>query len=140
MQDISTFISNHTALSGAAFILIVLLMIVEFLRLKRNAFFVSPMKATQLINHDNAVVIDIRSKEAYNQGHIIDSEILSTTEIQNNPKKIERFRSKPIIIVCNSGVESQKLAAVLLKRGYNAYSLAGGLRAWSNAQMPLVKE
>lgn len=139
MQEISTFIANHLALTYALAIVLVLLMIVEFLRLKQQAARVEPSRAVQLINRENAVVIDVRSQENFKSGHIIDALSYPANTVLENTKKIERFRAKPLIIVCATGIESQKIASTLTKQGYNAYSLAGGLRAWSNAEMPLVK-
>ena len=139
MQELITFITQHMALTYAFAIVLVLLMIVEFIRLKRNNFRISTVQAVQLINRDNAVVIDIRASDLYQKGHIIDSISLSSKDIQESPKKIEKFRARSLIIVCQTGMESQKVAALLLKQGYNVYALAGGLRAWSEANMPLVK-
>lgn len=140
MQELSTFISNHLLLSVAAIAILVLLLIIEFLRAKRNTVNITPLQTTQLINHDNGVVIDVRSQDAYRKGHIIDAYSISGQELQTSTKKIEKFRARPIIIVCNMGVESQKIASLLLKNGYNAYSLAGGMRGWEEAQMPIVKD
>lgn len=140
MQELSTFISNHPALSLAFAIIFVLVVVIEFIRAKRNTFNLSPADVTQKINRDNAIVIDIRPKDAYRKGHIINAESMTSAEIATNSKKIEKLKAKTVIIVCPSGIESQKIAARLLKQGYNAYSLSGGIRAWIEAQMPLVKE
>lgn len=140
MQDITTFISNHAILFFAACIVIIILLIVEALRAKRGGFNISPLKTTQLINHENAVVIDIRSADAFQSGHIIDALSMQASEVTKLNKKFEKLKAKPIIIVCNGGIESQKIATFLLKNGYNAYSLAGGMRSWLSAQMPIVKE
>lgn len=140
MQEISTFISNHLALSIGALIVLLFIMGIELIRAKRGAIKISSARATQLINHDNAVVIDIRPTEAYRKGHIIDAQSITASEIINNSKKLEKFKSRPIILVCAAGIESQKIATLLLKRDYNVYSLSGGIRGWMDAQMPLVKE
>jgi rhodanese-related sulfurtransferase len=140
MQDLTTFLGNHPFLSLAAATVFVLVMMVELIRARRNIFNLSPVQITQLINRENAVVIDIRPSESYHKGHIIDAHSLMPQDIRQNLKKLEKFKSRPIIIVSNASSESQKIAALLLKHGYNAYSLAGGMRAWSEAQMPLVKE
>jgi rhodanese-related sulfurtransferase len=140
MQELTTFISSHLLLSLATAIVLALVMVVEFLRAKRVSSQLTPLQATQMINHDHAVVIDIRPSDAYRGGHIIDAASFTPGEIRDNAKKLEKWKTKPIILVCGNGLESQKLAALLLKRGYNAYSLASGMRAWSEAQMPLVKE
>lgn len=140
MQDFITFLSNHPMLTLAAIILLILLMIIEFIRAKRSGGNISPLQVTQMINHDNAVLIDLRPNDVYRNGHIIDALSMTMKDVTENTKKIEKFKSRPIIIVCQTGTESQKIAALLLKRGYNAHALAGGMRAWSEAQMPLVKE
>lgn len=140
MQELNIFISNHAFLAIAAALVVVMLLIVEFIRLKRQTFNISSSQATQLINHNNAVVIDIRSKENYRKGHIIDAHSYPSKELLATSKKIEKFKAKPIIIVCGAGIESQKVATFLIKQGYNAYSLNGGIRSWIDAQMPLVKE
>lgn len=139
MQDLTTFIFNHLLLSYAFSGVLVLLMIVEFLRQKRNTFVIDTTRAVQLINHDNAVVIDIRVADSYAKGHIIDAVSITSSDLTTNTKKYEKYKLRPVIVVCNTGSESQKIAAFLLKQGYNAYSLSGGLRAWTGADMPLIK-
>lgn len=140
MQDLMTFLTNHSYLSAAMALVIFLLFIVEFLRAKRATFSITPTQATQKINHDNAVIIDIRSSDAFKKGHIIDSYSMTADELKKNPKKLDKFRAKPIIFVDNVGTDSQKLAPLFIKQGFNTYSITGGIRAWMDAQMPLVKE
>lgn len=140
MQDISTFIANHMALTYALASVLVALMILEFIRLKKQAGRVDPARAVQLINRENAAVIDVRAADLFKSGHIIDALSFPANAVLDNTKKIERFRGKPLIIVCSAGIESQKIASTLIKQGYNAYSLAGGMRAWSAAEMPVVKD
>jgi rhodanese-related sulfurtransferase len=140
MQDLTTFITNHQLLTALTATAIALAIIVELLRAKRKSIGVTAAQAILLINHDNAVVIDIRPVETYRKGHIIDAKSIPANELSENFKKVEKFKTRPLILVCTTGIEAQKLAASLLKQGYNAFSLAGGMRAWSEAQMPLVKE
>lgn len=140
MQEISVFITNHPYLSAATLIVLIFVTIVEFMRARRNVLSISPAQVTQLINRENAVVIDIRQTETWRKSHIIDALSMNTKEIIENPKKLEKFKARPVVIVANTGAESQKLSALLLKNGYNAFSLNGGMRAWSEAQMPLVGE
>jgi rhodanese-related sulfurtransferase len=140
MQELTTFLSNHMALTYALAIVLVLLMIIEFFRLKRHAFRVNTSQAIQLINREHAVILDIRSPDLFQKGHIIDAQLLTSKEILENPKKIERFKNKPIILVCSTGNESQKVTLSLIKQGYNVYLLSGGIRAWTEAALPLVKE
>jgi rhodanese-related sulfurtransferase len=140
MQALMTFLGNHPALSTATLLVLILVIIMEWIKAKRNIFNLSATKVVQLINHDNAAVIDIRPKEAYQNGHILNAQSFSYAEIIKEPKKLDKYRAKPIVIVAKQAQESQKIAALLLKNGYNAYSLSGGIAAWTEAQMPLVKD
>jgi rhodanese-related sulfurtransferase len=140
MQDMSVFFAQHYLMSTAVVVILILLAILEFTRLRRYRFRLPPAALIQLINKDKAVVIDIRPQEKYRLGHIINALTLSSKELKDNTKKLDKYKSRPIIIVCENGVESQQLAAWLIKQGYHCYSLAGGLRRWSEASMPLIKE
>jgi rhodanese-related sulfurtransferase len=138
MQDITSFITNHPLLSAATFFVFILVMLIELIRAKGNVFNITPAKVTQLINRENAVIVDIRQAESFKKGHIIDAQNMQASDILKDSKKLDKLRTKPVIIVGNTGQDSQKIAAFLLKHGYNAYSLSGGMRAWSEAQMPLI--
>ena len=140
MQEMLTFLTNHPALSAGALVVILLLLMLEILRAKRSTFKITAQQATQLINHDNAVVVDLRSTEQFKKGHIIGAQSILSKSIWDNAKKLEKFKTKPLIMVCEQGVESQKIAVFLLKHGYNVFALAGGMRGWQAADMPIVKE
>src|SRR5579862_9702686 len=99
MQDLTIFISQHLALTYTFALLLILLMVVEFLRLKRQSFRIDTTRAVQLINHDNAVVIDIRPNEAYQKAHIIDAISIPAKEMSHSPQKIEKYRASSLIIV-----------------------------------------
>ncbi|HEX4045045.1 MAG TPA: rhodanese-like domain-containing protein [Gammaproteobacteria bacterium] len=139
MQILTTFIQNNPLLSAATLVVLIFIIIVECIRTKRRVAALTPTAATQLINRQQAVVIDLRSQELFRKGHIIDALCMSARDVQQPSKKIEKFKTKPIIIVCALGVEAQKTAAILKKQGYQAQALAGGMRAWLEADMPVVK-
>jgi rhodanese-related sulfurtransferase len=139
MQELITFISHHLLLSIVLVLTVFLLIIVESLRGRRKVFELNAIQVTQMINHDHAVVIDLRDQADFRAGHIIDAIGLSPQEIAQTPQKIEKWKTRPLIFIGYTGLESQKMAAKMLKQGYNAYALAGGMRAWKEAQMPIVK-
>jgi rhodanese-related sulfurtransferase len=140
MQDLTTFISNHMALTYSFAIILLLLFIIELLRAKQNKSRINTSKAIQLINREHAVIIDIRAQDNYRQGHIIDAISIPESDLIAQKKKLERYKQKPIIFICNNGTASQKVAALLLKEGYNIYLLAGGMRAWREAGLPIIKD
>lgn len=139
MQDFVLFMQHHSNLSMALVAVVVLLIIVEFLRLKTSSNQLSAALATQLINHQNAAVIDIRNAADFASGHLVDSVSLPFNELESKHKKLEKYKSQPLIIVCATGIESPRAAAILTQQGYNVSILAGGIRAWRTADMPLVK-
>lgn len=140
MQDIFTFLANHSILTGLMGIIFLLVLMVEVLRASRSTFTLTTLQATQLINHQHAAVLDIRAAADYKSGHIIDAKNVKSDEIKRSPNKLVKYKTRPLLFVCATGVESQKIAALLAKQGYNSYALAGGTRAWQEARMPLVKE
>lgn len=139
MQDILILIQHQKMLVAALVIVLILLMIVEFIRQKQGAQRLSPQMATQMINHQNALVLDIRPSEAFTTGHIVGSISLPLTELEQKLKKIEKFKSQPIVITCAGGLESPRAAAILTKHGFQVSLLAGGIRGWKEAELPLVK-
>lgn len=139
-NDLFTFLLRHQTLSIALALVLVFLIILEIFRAKGRPFQISPRETINRINHENAVVIDVRNQDSFKKGHIIDAILISSEEIKSSPKKLDKYKKRPIILVCATGLESPKLAALLLKQGYNAYSLTGGLRAWREADLPLIKE
>ncbi|OGT65596.1 MAG: hypothetical protein A3J38_04180 [Gammaproteobacteria bacterium RIFCSPHIGHO2_12_FULL_45_9] len=139
MQDIILFAQQHWLLALAVLVILIALAILEFIRLQRQTWQINPGQLTQLINHENAIVIDIRTADTYQKGHIVDAISLPMQDLQDPTKKMEKHRTKPIAIVCEAGISSQKVAALLKKAGYNACSLKGGMRAWKDADMPVVR-
>ena len=140
MQDFLSFIQQHWLPSTAIVIVFILLILVEYIRGKRGAQRVSAAELTRLINRQNAVVVDLRNKEAFLNGHIVGALSIPLSELEKS-KKLDKFKSEPIVLVCAAGLESPKAATILAKNGKNnTFILAGGIRSWRDADMPLVKD
>jgi rhodanese-related sulfurtransferase len=139
MQDLSLFVQHHMNLSLAFGVLVVLLFLVEMLRLKSRAQHLSSNQLTQMINHQNAQVIDLRPADQFAKGHIIDSLSLPLSEFKEKSKKIEKLKTRPIILVCTKGFDSPKIATTLKTEGYNVHILRGGISGWMSDNLPLVK-
>ncbi len=140
MQELSKFLSDHPLLCGGIIVIFVLLTIIEVIRSRRKAIELTPQETTQKINRENAVIIDLRPADVYKNGHIIDAVSMLPDALQKNPKLLNKFKTKPLVFVCGNGAESQKAAAFWVKSGYNAYSLTGGMRTWTETQLPIVKD
>ncbi|MBV8802514.1 MAG: rhodanese-like domain-containing protein [Gammaproteobacteria bacterium] len=139
MKELILFLQNHQMLSIALIIILILLFIVEWFRTKLNARRISPRETTHMMNHEDAIIVDIRNADAFHNGHIIGAISLPFPDLEKQYKKLEKNIKKPIIIVCATGLESPRAAQFLSKHGYHTLIQAGGIRAWIEADMPLVK-
>ena len=109
-----------------------------------SAAAINPQKAIEWINRQSAHVIDIRDREAFRKGHIINSESIepaNVVTVVTQGKQAEKYKNHPILIVCAAGVSSQKIATELKKEGVeNVAILKGGIQAWTSADLPLEKK
>jgi rhodanese-related sulfurtransferase len=139
MQDIIIFINHHMTLSLIFVVVFFMLVVIEFMRLKRSTSHLSPAQLTSLMNHHNALVVDIRSADSFANGHIVGAISLPLSEIEAKIKKLEKHKAQPIVIVCDTGNDAPRAATILNKQGFTTQLLAGGIRAWRTADMPIVK-
>jgi rhodanese-related sulfurtransferase len=99
---------------------------------------VEPIAAVALINNDG-VVLDLRSNDAFARGHIVNARNIPFDELEAHKSKLENFKCKPIVAVCEAGVSSNRAETALRVSGFeSAYGLKGGMAAWSQAGMPVV--
>lgn len=109
--------------------------------LQRRGAKVSVLQATQLINQGKSVIIDVREPDAFAAGHLRDARNIPLKELPNRLGELDKFKSKSVIAVCQTGVQSAKAAAQLKKAGFNeALSLNGGIAAWQTQGLPIVKK
>ena len=101
---------------------------------------VSPAEATLLINREDAQVIDVREADEFAGGHLPDARNLPLAKLAERSGEIEKFKGKPVIVCCASGMRSAKACKELTKLGFaNVQSLAGGIDAWVGAGYPVKK-
>lgn len=139
MSELPNFIANHPILVGA-FILIVIL-------LARNLLADSiagvpaytPAQVVLLINHENAGVLDVRSRDAYERGHIHSAVHAALAELTAGNARLPGDKAA-WLVVCGEGGEAAQAAKVLRGQGYEKLvCLRGGLPAWIEANLPLEK-
>lgn len=108
--------------------------------LQRRGAKVSSLQATQLINQGKTLIVDVREPAQYAVGHLRDARNIPLKELPNRMGELEKFKSRPVIVVCQSGAASAKAVAQLRKAGFaEAVSLNGGIAAWQTQGLPLVK-
>lgn len=83
---------------------------------------------TMIKNYDNVVLLDVRSHQEYEEGHLNGAINIPTYEIYRNAPKIIKDRNAIIIAYCTVGLRSKNAINILRKMGYkNLYHLDGGI-------------
>jgi len=101
---------------------------------------VNTLEATQLINRQDALVLDVREQAEYAQSHILNARGLPLSQLEARIGDLEKFKDKPLIVYCATDNRSRIAAATLKKRGFsNAVVLSGGFAAWQQAGLPVQK-
>ena len=101
---------------------------------------VSTLEATQLINRQDALILDVRNAEEFQKGHILNARNIPMPQLDARNSDIARYKEKPVIVACESGSRSGAAAAVLRKHGFaKVFSLSGGIAAWQQAGLPVEK-
>lgn len=141
LEQYLQFISHNFLLCLAFVGVLVLIIVLEFKDKLNGAASINPQELVAKMNHDQAMVLDLRSQDAFRKGHILGAMNLSQQDIEKKPGKVEKYKEKPLVLVCNLGQQSPKVANELKKKGFSqVYSLKGGIQAWQNAELPLSSE
>ena len=101
---------------------------------------VSPGEATQLINREDAHIVDVREADEFAGGHLPEAINIPAGKLAERIGELEKFKGKPVILCCASGMRSSKACGELQKQGFDKlYNLAGGVDAWVGAGYPIKK-
>lgn len=141
MERLPEFAGNHPQLFIALGVVLALLAWSYIKGALQGFKNVGPTEATLLINHDDAVVLDIREDHEFKDGYILDSVHIPLGRLKDSLGRLEKYRDRPIIASCRSGSRSGIACSTLLKNGFDkVYNLKGGVIAWQNANLPLKKK
>ena len=141
MEQYIDFALRHWYLFLALFVILGLLIGNEVLRKIRGIVALTPNQALQLINHQDAVLIDIRDGGEYKSGHLPDARHIPFAELKKRLKELNKFKEKPLILYCRTDTRAGSAAAQLKKEGFTKlHTLKGGLTAWQNANLPISKK
>ncbi len=100
----------------------------------------SPTQAVLMINREKAQIVDVRSPEEFSTGHLIGAKNIAMDVLESSLGKAINDKKRPLILVCASGVRSQRAQKIATKPGFEqAHSLSGGLKIWLEANLPLEK-
>src|SRR5574343_747051 len=101
---------------------------------------VGPVEATQLINREDAHIVDVREADEFAAGHLPEAKNIPVAKLAERIAELEKFKDKAIIVCCASGMRSNKACAERKKQGFEKlFNLTGGIDAWVGAGYPVKK-
>jgi rhodanese-related sulfurtransferase len=89
----------------------------------------------RLKNGRRPLVIDVRQPDEYRTGHIVGAKLIPLNQLHSRLQELPQNRE--IVCVCASGHRSGSATRMLVKAGYQAVNLKGGMLAWRRANLPV---
>jgi rhodanese-related sulfurtransferase len=140
MEQLGEFIINHWLLVLALAVIVVLLIVDTSKRRVLGFRDIKPQEAVRLINHEGAVVVDVREDKEYLENHVLNAVHIPYGLMEERLQELDAYRSLPLIVYCRTGQRSAHAGALLRKHGFErVYKLSGGMLAWRSADLPVVK-
>ena len=100
---------------------------------------VSAAEAVRLINRERAVLLDVSEPAEYAAGHPVGARSVPLGMLETS-NALPKNKTLPLVVVCPTGARASRAAAALQKLGFEkASALAGGLRAWREANLPVER-
>lgn len=132
------FLTQEWVLTLALLVVLVMLVLHEA---RKSGPAVSPQQAINLINAEQGVFLDLRDGSDYKQGHIVEALHIPAAKLGARMTELEKYKDKPIILVCKMGQQSGAASKLLKTGGYNrVYKMTGGMMEWRNLQLPVISK
>jgi len=133
IDQIFEFILNHPILVGTFVFLLVAFLINEG---KQGGATVNTSNLVRMVNHEDAVIVDVRDKKDFGLGHI--SGAIHIGSIDQRATELDA--DKPVVLVCKMGQHSSAAGKKLKALGFeNVRRLSGGMAEWNASGLPIVK-
>lgn len=139
-DELLAFAGRHPMLSSALVLLTLAIIYTEIARLMRPYKALRPAELTALINREDALVVDLSAAADFERGHIAGSRHVQASAFGPDHRLIAGHRERPVVLVDRMGASVGAIAARLKKAGFaSVHVLDGGIAAWQQADLPLVK-
>jgi len=130
------FLTQQWILAAALLAVVAMLLMHET---RKSGPSLSPQKAINIVNAEQGVFLDLRDAADYKQGHIVDALHIPSSKLADRIPELEKFRNKPIVLVCKMGQQSGAAGKQLKANNFDkVYKMTGGMMEWSNLQLPTV--
>lgn len=140
MTEFIAFLGRHPVLSLALAGITLALIYTELARFWQGFKALKPAELTALVNRENALVVDLRSANEYQAGHVSGAKHVLMSQFDPENKQLAAAKTLPVVLVCKTGMSAASAAKRLVKAGFErVHVLDGGITAWEQAGLPLVK-
>ena len=137
MDRLIDFASNHYLLVSAFSLLLAYFFTLES---RRAGAPVTPQQATNMVNREEGVIIDVRDADEFRQGHIAGSINIPVAQLTERLAELNKYKDKPVIVTCKAGQSASAAGKALKAQGFTKLMrLQGGLQAWRDEKLPVVK-
>ncbi|WP_273207398.1 rhodanese-like domain-containing protein [Marinobacter subterrani] len=138
MDRLFEFVVNHYILVS---LFVAFLLAILFLESRRGGAKISAQGAVNLINKDEAIVVDIRDRKEFGEGRITGSINIPLNSLKSRVNELSKFKDKQIIVADKMGQHSAMAVKQLNAEGFsNVVRLNGGVADWKASNLPLVKK
>lgn len=137
MEQLIEFASAHYLLIAAWLFTLIIFLWIEG---QKSGKAVSPAIATQMVNKEGALLLDIRTRKEWETGHIAGAKHIPLADLDHHITELYKFKEKPVIVVCNFGQSAGSAAKRLKADGFqNVIRLGGGMTEWKGQNLPVIK-
>jgi rhodanese-related sulfurtransferase len=139
MDRLLDYFTNHPLLAGGLVLMAIVVLSYEIRQRIATAAAIAPNEAIRLMN-SGAVLVDLRSANQFKDGHIAGAKNLPGDQIAADPMTLEKLATKKVVLYCGDGATTAAAQRTLARAGAkDVYSLRGGLTAWTQENLPVVK-
>lgn len=138
MDQYIEFATNHYLLSFSL-VCVVFLLIQDLLSDLFNKYEnLSPLIAVTRMNDADTMVLDVREGHEFLKSHIEDAMNVPLGKLEERMTTFEKYKTRPILVVCQSGSRSTSACKTLTKAGFTrVFNLAGGMQSWEDNKLPI---
>lgn len=137
MGQFIEFLGNHAILAGTFVVFLTLFIRNE---MNRGGLGITAQQLVDLVNRENAVVVDLRDKKEFDQGHLVGAINVPYVNLEGRVNELEKFKERPLVLLCRMGQHAGSAGTILRKHGFTKINrLTGGFMEWRNQNLPVVR-
>lgn len=137
MEKLLEFIGNHMILVGTFVFLLALFIRNET---RRGGQAVSAQQLVDLVNREDALILDVRDKKEFDAGHIVNAVNIPYSALEGRLSELKKHQERPVVVACKMGQHAGTAGTLLRKNGFeDVRRLTGGIAEWRNQNLPVVK-